>query len=60
MINTDNIELLVSFINTKLRDEFDSLVSFCEDSSINLDELLIKLNNNGYFYNEQINQIKIK
>lgn len=60
MLNTNNIELLVSLINTKLRDEFDSLISLCEDEDIDYNELISKLESNGYYYNEEVNQIKIR
>ena len=48
-----NPDMLVSFINMKLRDEYDSLEALCEDLDINIDELLQNLRNAGFEYNPQ-------
>lgn len=50
--------ILLSFINTKLRDEYSTLNLLCSD--LNLDEklLMIKLNDIGYKYNKDLNQFK--
>ena len=52
------IELLVSIINTYLRSKYNSLSILCEEEDLCYDELCEKLNNNGYFYNKTLNQIK--
>lgn len=48
--------ILLSFINTKLRDFYNSLDDFCEDTNCNKDDILSKLNSFGYEYNEQLNK----
>lgn len=48
--------ILLSFINTKLRDFYSSLDDFCEDTNCNKDDILSKLNSIGYEYNEQLNK----
>ncbi|KEI03347.1 hypothetical protein ADU80_02750 [Clostridium botulinum] len=51
--------MLLSFINTKLRDEFSSLEYFCDDFDISVDEIKEKLSSIGYEYNLQNNQFKL-
>lgn len=48
-----NPDMQVSFINMKLRDEYDSLEALCEDLDINIDELIQNLRNAGFEYNPQ-------
>jgi Translation initiation factor IF-2, N-terminal region. len=48
--------MLFSFINTKLRDEYDSLNSLCEDLGINQKELIDKLKAAGFEYNVDQNK----
>ena len=48
-----NPDMLVSFINMKLRDEYDSFEALCEDLDINIDELIQNLRNAGFEYNPQ-------
>ena len=48
-----NPDMLVSFINMKLRDEYESLESLCEDLDINIDELIQNLRNAGYEYSRE-------
>lgn len=47
-----DINMLFSFINMKLRDEYDSLDALCEDMDINKEELINKLQEAGFEYNE--------
>ncbi|MBQ9214893.1 MAG: DUF4250 domain-containing protein [Bacteroidales bacterium] len=49
--------ILVSFLNTKLRDEYFSLEALCEDMDINLEELLTHLKSLGYEYNASMNKV---
>lgn len=51
-------ELLVSILNTKLRNNYTSLYQLCEDLDINMDELETILHNNNCSYDEIQNQIK--
>lgn len=48
--------ILLSFINMKLRDEFDNLAKLCEILHINILDLQTKLQSIGYEYNEISNQ----
>lgn len=50
--------MLLSFVNMKLRDMYDSLDSFCDDLDVNKDEILEKLEKINYFYDEKQNQFK--
>ena len=50
--------MLLSFINTKLRDDFDSLDNFCESYNVDKQEIQKKLNNIGYKYITNENQFK--
>lgn len=51
-------ELLVSILNTKLRNDYASLYDLCEDLDIHLDDLQDILKQHHYVYDEQQNQIK--
>jgi len=52
--------ILLSLVNTKLRDMYDSLYSLCEDMDINEKIILERLKNIGYYYNNEQNQFKQK
>lgn len=54
----DNPFVLLSLINTKLRDQYDNLDKLCDDLEYNKEELLVKLKSIGYEYNEALNQFK--
>ncbi len=51
--------ILLSFINTKLRDEYDSLSAFCEDFGIEEGEIVEKLAQIGYAYSAERNQFTV-
>ena len=59
MLPTDNY-MLLSFINLKLRDYYDSLDSLCDDLDINIDEIKSRLDSIDYTYNSQTNQFVSK
>jgi hypothetical protein len=48
-----NPDMLVSFVNMKLRNEYTSLEAMCEDLSLNPDELIQRLRNAGYEYSQE-------
>lgn len=50
--------ILLSLINTKLRDQFASLKELCEDLAIDENDLLVKLSQIGYTYDKDSNQFK--
>lgn len=54
----ENPVMLLSFVNTKLRDQFDSLESFCDYYDLSLEELEAKLKTIDYTYNQELNQFK--
>ena len=56
----NDINMLVSFLNTKLRDDDMSLEHLLEINDINLNEFMTRLDRNGYFFDENNNQIKAK
>lgn len=50
--------ILLSLINTLLRDNYPSLFELCRDRGYNRTEIEQKLAGIGYAYNEKINQFK--
>lgn len=50
--------MLLSFINMKLRDEFDSFEELCDVLDIDSAEIVEKLCAIGYEYNKELNQFK--
>ena len=53
-----NPNILLSFINLKLRDFYSSLDDLCDDLDISKDEIEEKLLSIGYKYNSDENQFK--
>ena len=51
-------QILLSVVNTKLRDEYESLETLCDDLNITEDEIIKKLKSIGYEYNKEYNQFK--
>lgn len=51
-----DINMLYSFINMKLRDDYSSLDMLCEDMNIDKEELTNKLSQAGFEYNEKQNK----
>ncbi|MEG0277404.1 MAG: DUF4250 domain-containing protein [Coprobacillus sp.] len=50
--------ILLSYINTKLRDQYDSLEWLCEDLDIDKKDIEEKLKLIDYIYDRQENQFK--
>lgn len=50
--------MLLSFVNLKLRDFYESLDSLCDDMDISRTELEQKLNDIGYSYDSLRNQFR--
>lgn len=48
--------MLLSVINTKLRDEYSSLEHLCEDMQLDEETLKIKLETIDYIYQKETNQ----
>lgn len=48
--------ILVSVLNTKLRDEYSSLEKLCDEENIPLDDVCLNLSFIGYLYDEDKNQ----
>ncbi|MBR1865855.1 MAG: DUF4250 domain-containing protein [Lachnospiraceae bacterium] len=48
--------ILLSFINTKLRDEYANLSALCDDLELDPSTLTGKLSSIGYTYNETMNR----
>ena len=55
MIPRDPV-MLLSYVNTQLRDFYASLDAFCEDKDISREELLEKLSSIDYQYDTVTNQ----
>ena len=51
--------ILLSTVNTKLRNDFPSLHSLCERYNLNQSELINKLGEFGYEYIGEINQFRM-
>lgn len=50
--------LLLSYINTKLRDEYPDLETLCEELDADKEEIVSKLAAAGYRYNRELNTFK--
>ena len=48
--------MLMSFINMKLRDSYNSFDLLCEDLNLNKEELIETLTNAGFEYNPSANK----
>lgn len=48
--------ILLSYINLKLRDFYDSLQSLCDDIDVSENEIMEKLASINYRYDEEKNQ----
>ncbi len=48
--------MLLSVINTKLRDNYASFAELCDDLDVSAEEIEETLNRAGYFYNEEENK----
>ena len=55
MIPQDPV-MLLSFLNLKLRDFYGSLDALCEDLDLNLEDILEKMKQINYTYDEENNQ----
>jgi hypothetical protein len=55
MIPNDPV-MLLSFINLKLRDFYDSLDALCDDLDVDRSEIEAKLSAINYTYNKERNQ----
>lgn len=51
-----DINMLLSFVNMKLRDDYESLDEMCDSMDINKAELIAKLSEGGFEYNEGQNK----
>jgi hypothetical protein len=52
--------ILISILNTKLRNDYDSLESLCDDLDVNQDDIIGKLAKDAYIYDDALNQFKQK
>lgn len=50
--------MLLSFINMKLRDQYDSLESLCDDLDVSKQDIIERLKKIDYIYDETNNQFK--
>ena len=50
--------MLMSVLNTKLRDGYDSLEALCEDLELERDELTDRLHEAGFDYDPKQNQFR--
>ena len=55
MIPNDPV-ILLSYINTLLRDHYSSLSALCEDQQLDARDILDKLSSIDYSYDEEKNQ----
>ncbi len=57
-IQTMDINMLFSIVNLKLRDEFSSLRSLCQYFGVEQVELETRLQDAGFQYDEDLNQLR--
>lgn len=50
--------ILLSYVNTQLRDNYSSLESFCDDADISPMDLISKLDTIGFQYDSSCKQFK--
>lgn len=50
--------ILVSMVNMKLRDFYQSLNAYCDDLGLSRNDIENKLSGAGYKYNSELNQFK--
>lgn len=48
--------ILLSFINTKLRDHYSSLDALCDDLDVKADDIKARLASVGYVYDPDLNK----
>lgn len=48
--------MLLSYVNTQLRDNFENLQEFCSSNDVDVEELKAKLSAIDYEYDEATNQ----
>lgn len=48
--------MLLSYINTKLRDDYSSLQLLCDDLELNVEDITSKLSSIDYSYNQELNR----
>lgn len=51
-----NSVMLLSYVNTQLRNKYNSLNEFCYDNDVNESEIIKQLEKINYNYSEEINQ----
>lgn len=56
MFNTKDPYLLLSLVNTKLRDEAPSLEELCKTYDVSMKSIVERLEGVGYHYDETTNQ----
>ncbi|HIU13969.1 MAG TPA: DUF4250 domain-containing protein [Candidatus Fimiplasma intestinipullorum] len=52
--------MLVSWLNMKLRDQYDSLDRLCDDLDLDREAILATVASNDYYYDKTNNQMKQK
>jgi hypothetical protein len=50
--------ILLSFVNTALRDKYPSFEEMCEDMDIDGSDVTEKLRNAGFEYNKELNKFQ--
>lgn len=50
--------MLLSVINMRLRDQYDSLDALCDDMNVDKDSIISRLHNAGFEYLPEINQFR--
>lgn len=58
MILPADANILLSVINTKLRDEYSSLAELCGEEGLDRAELCARLAAAGYYYVDELNTFK--
>lgn len=53
---TMDINIAYSMLNMKLRDFYSSIDALCEDEEVDKEALIARFKDNGFIYNNSINQ----
>ena len=60
MVLPQNPVILLSYVNTQLRDNYFDLDDFCNSINVDKKEIIYTLSKIGYGYNENSNQFKLE
>ncbi len=58
MLIPNDPSILLSYVNTMLRDNYKNLDDLCRSLDVSEDDIINRLKSIGYFYDEKLNRFK--